>query len=101
MMICKQHLFDTLRMKETLSYETHRRKINDNGILGYTIEICSQEDQFSAEYIDKRIESFRVKLLNIIKELSDIEFERLKESTVTKKLMDDNKLKQEMKRNWA
>ncbi len=101
MMIGEEPLFDSLRSKEQLGYDVSCRLHDNHGILGYSIQINSQETKFSAEHIDERIEVFRSSLLNIIRETSDSEFEQYKEAVVKLKLTADNYLSDEVVRNWT
>lgn len=63
--------------------------------------VNSQENKFSSEYIEERIEAFRTELLNIIRQTTDVEFQQYKESLAKIKLNDDNSMKDEVSRNWA
>lgn len=101
MMIAEEPLFDSLRSKEQLGYDVSCCLHDNHGIIGYSIVVNSQETKFSAEYIDERIEVFRVALLDIIRETSDSEFEQYKESVVKIKLTEDNNLNDEVSRNWT
>ncbi|KAJ6636738.1 Nardilysin [Pseudolycoriella hygida] len=101
MMVSEEPLFDSLRSKEQLGYDVSCSLRDNHGILGYTIVVNSQENKFSAEYIDERIEAFRVALLSIIRETCDEEFEQYKESVLKIKLSDDNNLSDEVSRNWT
>lgn len=101
MMIAEEPLFDSLRSKEQLGYDVSCCINDNNGILGYSITVNSQETKFSAEYVDERIEAFRVALLDIIRQGSDSEFEQYKESLLKIKLTDDNNLNDEISRNWT
>lgn len=101
MMIAEEPLFDALRSKEQLGYDVSCCIHDNNGILGYSITVNSQETKRSAEYVDERIETFRSTLLNIIRETGDGEFEQFKESLIKLKLTEDNNLNDEMCRNWT
>ncbi|KAG4065756.1 hypothetical protein HA402_012434 [Bradysia odoriphaga] len=101
MMIAEEPLFDSLRSKEQLGYDVSCSLHDNHGILGYSIVVNSQETKFSAEFIDERIEVFRLALLNIIRDTSDSEFEQYKESVVKIKLTEDNNLSDEVSRNWT
>lgn len=98
--IASNHLFETLRSKEQLGYDVDCEIINNHGILGYLINVQSQETKFSAEYIDERIEAFRATLLNFIRKASDSEFEDFKINAMYSE-RDDNNLYDEVRSNWA
>lgn len=101
MMIAEEPLFDSLRSKEQLGYDVACTLHDNHGILGYSILVNSQETKFTAEYIDERIEAFRLALLDIIRGASDSEFDQYKESVVKIKLTEDNNLNDEVGRNWT
>lgn len=101
MSIAQEPLFNTLRSEEQLGYFVQCFPLRRYGILFYSITLNSQETKFSAEHIDERIEAFRLSLLNIIRETSDSEFEKLRESFIRNKLAEDKSLSSEASRNWA
>lgn len=100
-MIAEEPLFNTLRSKEQLGYDVSCGLRDNYGILGYSIMVNSQENKFSSEYIEERIEAFRAELLNIIRQTTDGEFHQYKESLAKIKLNDDNSMKDEVSRHWA
>ncbi|KAG4065796.1 hypothetical protein HA402_012474 [Bradysia odoriphaga] len=100
MMLAEEPLFNTLRSKEQLGYDVSCGLRDNYGILGYSIMVNSQENKFSSEYIDERIEAFRSELLNIISRTTDHEFQQYKESLAKIKLNDDNDMKDEVARHW-
>lgn len=101
MEIAGEPLFDTLRTKEQLAYDVSGSLRDSNGILAYTINVNSQENKFSVDHVDQRIERFREELVGIIERLSDEDFAQFKDSLAKAKLTMDNTLEDEIKRNWA
>lgn len=100
-MIIQEPLFDNLRNKEQLGYDVSCT-VNDNyGILAYNISVNSQETKYSCEYVDQRIESFRLELFSAIETMPDDDFDAMKASLAKCKLAEDNKLSEEVTRNWA
>lgn len=101
MMIAEEPLFDILRNKEQLGYDVACTARDNYGILGYSIDIHSQESKFSADHVDERIENFRTELLSIIEKMPLGEFEEYKATLAKIKLTEDSKLNEELVRNWA
>lgn len=58
-LLTDEHLFDTLRTKEQLGYDVSSTIRMNFGILGYSITVNSQENNFTASHVDGRIEAFR------------------------------------------
>lgn len=76
--------------------------MRDNyGILGYSITVNSQEPKFTVDHVDERIENFRRELTGIIEAMPESDFDEIKASLAKIKLTEDNKLKDEVQRNWA
>ncbi|XP_031638507.1 nardilysin-like [Contarinia nasturtii] len=98
--IASEPLFDTLRTKEQLSYDVTFNLKNDNGILGYSITVFSQESKFSVDYVDERIEHFRTELITIIETIPNDDFDAIKASLSKTKMSQDNELNEEVRRNW-
>lgn len=101
MMVAEEPLFNQLRSKEQLAYDVSCGLRDNYGILGYSIMVNSQENKFSSEYVEERIEAFRSDLMNIIRQTKDSEFEQYKESLAKIKLNDDNSMKDEVSRHWT
>lgn len=100
-MIAQEPLFDTLRNKEQLAYDVSIDLRDNYGILGYSITVNSQESKNSVDHVDDRIENFRRELVTIITDMSDEYFESIKASLAKIKMTEDNKLSEEVQRNWA
>lgn len=100
-MVAQEPLFDTLRNKEQLAYDVSFSLRDNFGILGYCITVNSQETKFTADHVDERIENFRRELISIIDQMSENDFDAIKISLAKNKLNEDNKLGEEVQRNWA
>lgn len=101
MTVAEVPLFDILRTKEQLGYNVSCRVRNDRGVLSYVFAINSQENKFSVDHIDERIENFRKKLGAIIESMSDKNFQQYTESLIQLKPTNDGVLQDEVVRNWA
>jgi insulysin len=81
--IADEPCFDQLRTKEQLGYVVFSGASLHNTWLGYRILIQSER---TPEYLETRIESFLNGLGNIIREMEDAKFEKLKNSLINKRL---------------
>lgn len=101
LLIAEEPAFDQLRSKEQLGYDVGCCIRDNFGILGYTFSVVSQENKFTAEHIDARIEAFRAEFVNIVAKLTVDEFEQFRQTLIKLKMTDDNHLRDELTRNWA
>lgn len=99
--VAEEPIFDILRSKEQLGYDVSCSLRDNHGILGYTIIVNSQENKFSVDHVDDRIENFRQELISIIRNMPPDDFQQYKDSLAKIKLTEDNELKDEVERNWA
>lgn len=94
--------FNELRTKEQLGYDVGYGLRDNNGVLGYTVTIVSQETSHTAEHCDRRIEAFRGEWMrDHVAAMTDAEFGEYHETLMRLKLTDDNHLRDELQRNWA
>lgn len=100
LMITKQYSFDILRNKEQLGYYVKCDIDELHGVLHFYVQIMSQENKFSAEYIDDRIENFLNEFLTILTNMPDQMFLQYKKSSEEVLLADDYRLESEIVRNW-
>lgn len=100
-MLVEEPLFDMLRTKEQLGYDVSTTIRDNFGILGYSITIHSQEDKFTYQHIDQRIEDFNQKFVQLLEEMPETDFQLVKRSLLKRKQIVDTELKNEMNRNWA
>lgn len=101
MMFVSEPLFDTLRTKEQLGYHVGGSIRTDFGVIGYLITLNSQENKHPAHYIDERIEAFRTKMLVILDEMEQEEFDHVRNSLIKLNQVVDMSLEEEVSRNWG
>ncbi|XP_062565638.1 nardilysin isoform X2 [Armigeres subalbatus] len=100
-MLIEEPLFDILRTKEQLGYDVSVTIRDNFGILGYSVTIHSQEDKFSYQHIDERIEDFNGRFVHILRDMPEEDFQLVKSSLLKRKQIVDTELKNEVDRNWA
>lgn len=96
--IARDPIYDILRTKEQLAYVVDIERFQAHGCLAYGISMNSQESKFTADYVEERIELSRRFLITIIEKMPDDIF---KDIVMKFKLVDDNKLSEEVARNWS
>lgn len=102
LMVGDDPCFNELRTKEQLGYDVGYTLRDNNGVLGYSVTIVSQETSHTADHCDRRIEAFRREYMrDHVAALTDAEFGEYHASLVRLKQTDDNHLKDELQRNWA
>lgn len=101
MMLIEEPLFDVLRTKEQLGYDISCSVRDNFSILGFTITVNSQENKFHANDVEDRMESFRREFLEDLNNMSADDFNHIKESLIKLNLVVDQKLRDEVHRNWA
>ncbi|XP_055843466.1 nardilysin isoform X2 [Episyrphus balteatus] len=101
MMFVDEPLFDTLRTKEQLGYDVSASVRINSGIAGYSITVQCQESKFTAQYVEERIEAFRMQMMTILNDLHQEEYEHVRESLIKIKQVIDASLAEEVNRNWG
>ena len=101
MMFVEEPLFDSLRTKEQLGYYVASSVRINYGIAGYSITVNSQETKNTACHVEERIEVFRGKMLQILEEMPQDEFDHVRESLIKIKQVVDMSLSEEVARNWG
>ena len=99
-MIMEEPLFNQLRTQEQLGYSVFCLLRDTFGVLGYSITVCTQANKFTTEYVDERIENFLKDLIGTLKEMSNEEYNIVKESLIKLKQCTNIHLKEEVDRNW-
>ncbi|XP_017794015.1 PREDICTED: nardilysin-like [Habropoda laboriosa] len=99
-LLMEEPLFNQLRTQEQLGYDVSCTPKNTYGILGYSIMVCTQADKYTTEHVDNRIEAFLEMFNNILKEITEKDFDRIKETLIKLKQHADIHLKEEVDRNW-
>jgi nardilysin len=94
--------FDYLRNKEQLGYGVGCGFLASSGVIGFKVHASSQEHKHSYIKVHQKIEHFvYVIAKKAIEDLTDEEFENLKESRIKKLLADHKQLKDEFAMNWS
>lgn len=93
--------FDFLRSKEQLGYGVAGQFDETGGILGLNVIVLSQEGKNSYMKVGLKMETFMNEVVRkAVEELTDEEFESLKESRIKTLLADDLDLSAEIAKNW-
>jgi nardilysin len=95
-LLMEDPIFDILRTKEQLGYDVSGSVRANYGILGFAIQVSSQEDKFKATFVEERIEKFREAFRDILENMADEEFDLFKNSLIKLKLVADTELKDEV-----
>lgn len=96
--IAAEPCFDILRTKQQLGYIVSGHASQTTGTMGYTVLVQSERDPV---YVETRIEAFLDGLKEIIEEMSEEEFEKHKQSLISKKEEKPKNLGEETKRFWG
>ncbi|KAH8409061.1 hypothetical protein KR009_006071, partial [Drosophila setifemur] len=100
MMFVEEPVYNQLRTKEQLGYNVGAIVRIIYGIAGYSIMVNSQETKTTAGYVEGRIEVFRTKMLQILRQIPQDEYEHTRDSLINLKLVADMALDTEVARNW-
>jgi nardilysin len=93
-------LFDTLRTQQQLGYAVKIKKKSSKNIVGMLIEVTSQEDKFSTEFVDEKIEEFiEKKMFEILENWTDEEFDKMKDAIIKKETVPEQNLSDEVEEN--
>lgn len=93
--------FDYLRSKEQLGYGVAGQFDGEGGVLGLNVVVLSQEGKNAYSKVAMKMETFMNEVVRkAVEELSDEEFQSLKESRIKTLLADDLDLSTEMGKNW-
>lgn len=100
--VIEEPLFDNLRTKEQLGYSVWCQLSKNSGILGLYFILYSVESKHSSDLIRARIENFVVHdLKKVIDEMTDEQFDTIKNAQIKMKNVADVDLYKELKRNWS
>lgn len=100
-LIAEEPFFNQLRTKEQLCYSLGMFQRISYGIMGYILIINTQETKFQADYVDKRLEAYRLRIPSIVSQMDDEEFDQMRETVINNKRLGDHSLFDEMMRNWS
>ncbi|KAL7753560.1 metalloprotease [Sorochytrium milnesiophthora] len=95
--IAHEPCFDQLRTKEQLGYMVFSGELRQATMTGFRVLIQSERDTV---YLEQRIESFLRQFGDLLKSISDKDYEQNVEALVTKKLEKDKNLYQQSQRFW-
>lgn len=90
--------FDQLRTKETLGYIVWSGGHSLKGVLGYRVIV--QSAQYSASYLDARIEAYLNKFRTILASMPTDRFDKHRTAVIAKKQEKDKSLYEEAGRHW-
>lgn len=99
--VMREPLFNFVRTKEQLGYSVSCSNKNDEGVLGFTIAVETQEKRHSAWSVDKKIETFLQNFVMFLENMEDKNFEIMKRSIISQKRSPDISLEDEVDRNWT
>lgn len=100
--IMEEPLFDILRTQEQFGYSVSCSHRFNNGVLGFSVSVQSQEDKNPTSIVEKRIEKFlQDDFLQVLEKLSDEDFETFRSSLIKLKHMVEVELESEVNRHWA
>lgn len=100
-LIVEEPLFNQLRTQEQLGYSLGIYQRIGYGIMAFVITINTQETKHTADYVERRIETFRAGMSELVSKLSDDEFTSVRETLRSGKRLGDTSLDEEVMRNWS
>ena len=96
--VASEPCFDILRTKEQLGYHVHCGYRLTNGVLGFCVQVVS--DKYDPVHLDERVEAFLGSLLDLLTEMTGLEFQEHREAVVEGRLQQDQSLYDESDRLW-
>ncbi|KAF4521421.1 hypothetical protein B566_EDAN010578 [Ephemera danica] len=96
MLMLEEASFDTLRTKEQLGYDVSCQDYITRGVLHFSVTVHSQEDKHSIDHVDGRIWEFLRGFKQKLCDLSEAEFEELRQSAMRQKMTVDLQLYEEV-----
>lgn len=100
--IMEEPLFDILRTQEQLGYSVSCSHRFNNGILGFTVSVQSQETKNPVNVVNEKIEKFlHGKMYEIMDQMTDEQFEKHQTSLIKLKNIVDHELETEVSRNFS
>lgn len=100
--IMEEPLFDVLRTKEQLGYSVECSHRFNNGILGLTVAVQSQETKHSIATVFDKVENFvNHQMPEFIEKMTDEEFESNKQALIKLKNIIEVELETEVNRHWG
>ncbi|SPP85819.1 nardilysin [Drosophila guanche] len=99
-LIVEEPFFKQLRTQEQLGYSLSMYQCVGYGVLAFVFAINTQETKHSADYVERRLEAFRSCIPDLVSQLSEIEFNDVRETLISSKRVGDTSLVEEVMRNW-
>ena len=96
--IAEEPAFDQLRTKQQLGYIVNTQATQSTGSMGFRVLIQSERDPV---YVETRIEAFLDSLKEYLEEMSEDDFEKNKQSLITKKEEKPKNLGEETRRYFG
>lgn len=100
-LITEEPFFNQLRTKEQLCYSLGIYQRIAYGIQGYMLTINTQETKVKADFVEQRLETFRLSVPQIVENLTQEEYEQFRGSLINMKKLGDTSLDDEVMRNWS
>ncbi|XP_030570603.1 nardilysin isoform X1 [Drosophila novamexicana] len=100
-LVVEEPFFNQLRTKEQLGYSLGVYQRIGYGILAYILNINTQENKHTAEHVEARLEAFRSRMPELVAQLTDQEFDEVRETLINGKKLADYSLDDEVMRNWS
>lgn len=100
-MITAEPFFNQLRTKEEMCYSLGIFQSSFNNIGGYMLHINTQENKFSADFVEKRVEKFHLSVRSIVNQLSQVEYEQFRQALINQNRQANLSLRDEFVNNWT
>ncbi|XP_033249666.1 nardilysin-like [Drosophila miranda] len=100
-LIVEEPFFNQLRTQEQLGYSLSLNQRIGYGVLACVITVNTQETKHSADHVDRRIEAFRSRVPELVAQLSETEFDDVRETLISGKRLGEPSLDEEVMRNWS
>lgn len=98
--VMREPLFNFIRTQKQLGYSVICSSKLDHQMLGFTITVESQEKRHSSWNVENNFENFIKNFSSVLEEMSENDFETLKQSIIAQKRSPDIDLETEAAKNW-
>ncbi|XP_017080155.1 nardilysin [Drosophila eugracilis] len=100
-LIVEEPFFNQLRTQEQLGYSLGIHQRIGYGVMAFVITINTQETKHKADYVEERLETFRSRMSDLVSQMSDEEFQGIRDTLISGKRLGDTSLDEEVMRNWS
>ncbi|ALC44693.1 CG10588 [Drosophila busckii] len=100
-LIVEEPFFNQLRTQEQLAYSLGLYQRIGYGIQAFVLNINTQESKHRADFVEGRLEAFRASMPALVRQLSEEEFNQLRDTLVNSKKLGNLSLHDEVMRNWS